>query len=73
LGVGQRVEPPRLLSELFTDDQLLVGSRILGGHEYAAQQAVPATPGYRQTEFPRLWDVLYLHMLLTFLLLLCLL
>jgi hypothetical protein len=73
LSIGQRVEPPRLLREQVTDLELPVGARVLGGYQDATDLAVAAFPRHCQTEFPSLWDVLYFHILLTFLLLLCLL
>ena len=66
LGVGQRVEPPRLLRQQVPDDQLPVGSRVGGDCEDATDQAITALPRHSQTEFPGLWDVLYLHTLIPF-------
>ena len=66
LDVGQRVEPPRLLLQQVTDLELPVRSRVLGDCEDATELAITAMPRHCQAEFTDLWDVLYLHTLISF-------
>jgi hypothetical protein len=66
LDVGQRVEPPRLLQQQVMDLELPVRARVLRDCEDATDLTITAMPRHCQAELTDLWDVLYLHKLISF-------